>query len=98
MTTPTPSTFAERLKAAQESFMTVPASPSVQTILAIETGLTHPWQRNEQAIRQALDADTHISLTQRVVRTLLKLVALTFVVVSAIALHCLAFGLPGLMG
>lgn len=95
MPTPTTPTFAERLKAAQESFITVPASPTVQAILAIETGLTHPWQRNQQAIRQALTADTHISLTQRVVRTLLKLVALTFVVVSAIAIHCLAFGLMG---
>lgn len=91
MTTTT--TFAAHLKAAQDSFITVPASPTVQAILAIETGLTHPWQRNQWAIRQALECDTHISLTQRIVRTILKLLALTFVVVSTIALHYLAFGL-----
>jgi hypothetical protein len=86
-----------QIKMAQESFITVPPSPTVQAVLAIETGLTHPWQRAEAAIRHALDYDTSISLAGRTVLTVLKLLALTFIVVSAIAIHCLAFGLLGLL-
>jgi hypothetical protein len=61
--------------------------------LYIETGFTKAWQPAEKALREALDAVPTWSLTERILITSLKAIALTLIIVVAGAIHTAAFWL-----